>query len=268
MKLVKISFVFLFLLVLGCGLWWYISLDKTDQIGNKGNKNSLSTDCLVGVGTDGNICSFLKMKFPYSNDEISKKILLKSSMSINKLGLEGLSRVEGLIIDYIEKDGDILLVTGFDGINGDRLVVPIRIPMSVITNKDTYISLYFYTFDGEFLDGERKEIKLKDKNEIMELLAKLKNKVVVFMLLDDPVDTESLSKIKDKEIETVFAGQIDKQTNATRALLGSVSGNSLVSEYVGLDYSMNVIKKMSDLNSINISEIPMVLNMVINLNKN
>ena len=64
-----------------------------------------------------------------------------------QLGLVDATHIEGYFIDYINKDGSLLLLVGFDGNDGGRFIVPIQIPLYFIEG-DLTSHFYFVQFSS------------------------------------------------------------------------------------------------------------------------
>ena len=83
------------------------------------------------------IQDFLSYEGEYSKENIQKYLLpgVKKDEFYN-LGLvkanESIIETQSWLFDYVEKDGDLLLIVGFDGKDGQRLVTILNIPIHIM----------------------------------------------------------------------------------------------------------------------------------------
>lgn len=78
---------------------------------------------------------FLNKEGDYTPEKISARMFDLSGMfdkSQMQLGLVDATHIEGYFFDYIEKDGSLVLLVGFDGADGERFIAPIQIPLYFI----------------------------------------------------------------------------------------------------------------------------------------
>ena len=99
------------------------------------------------------IQDFLNKTGDFTPEKISKMMFDMSGMfdtSRIQLGLVGATFVEGYLLDYVEKDGSLLLLVGFDGNDGGRFVAPIQIPLYYIEGDLTshFYFLRYYSDKG------------------------------------------------------------------------------------------------------------------------
>ena len=93
---------------------------------------------------------FLYKEGDYTPEKISAKMFDLSGLldsSKMQLGLVDATHIEGYFLDYIEKDGSLLLLVGFDGNDGGRFIVPIQIPLYFIES-DLTSHFYFTQYNS------------------------------------------------------------------------------------------------------------------------
>ena len=94
---------------------------------------------------------FLNYQGKYSEENI-QEYLLPAWKSFYGLGLVGGSddyyRVQTWLFDYVEKDGDLILLTGFDGKGGQRFVTALNIPLHLVEIKPEFGGVLFMKFDN------------------------------------------------------------------------------------------------------------------------
>jgi hypothetical protein len=114
---------------------WYFY--KNRNIPNsKVTESNLTTEAQI----DKKIHDFLNKEGNYTEIKIKNNIIKASlgnkSNNETKLGMvDGIAEsvdVEGIPLSYIEKDGNIVMVVGFDGRNGNRFVTGLEIPMAIL----------------------------------------------------------------------------------------------------------------------------------------
>lgn len=234
-------------------VWFkYKQVDKT--------KNPIKTEkkvlCSSLIGLDRDICKFINFELPYTSEEIRKIILISKRGEIPKLGLENLSKVEGLLLGYREKEGDIILIVGFDGKNNDRFVSLLRIPVYAIEEENIPISFSFLKLSSLSLSGDKSVMKFKNKKDVFETLEGVKGKVVYFSLMDNVVENySSINNLNHKRL----IEEANNSVKTTRGLLGRVNGNGLNSPYGNLGSNLIEIKNIDDVNGINSIDIPILL---------
>jgi len=255
------------ILLLVCGFLFYLRVTQKKVDLQFIDNRKTTVDCSLKDEIDSNMCKFLNFQFPYSTDEISKRLFTKSSMSIKKLGLESLSRIQGIILGYQYSDDDVLLIVGFDGKENSRFVSLLRLPLSVIRDENTRVYFNIYALKSLDLNGEKDILKLKDNSEIKKYLDVLVNKLAIFVLIDDPISDVDMAKASNNKAELNLANDINGQLEYTKGILGKVFDNGLNSQYSN-DYTNKVflINQKNDALKIDLKSIPVFLGMFVNLN--
>jgi len=100
-----------------------------------------------------------------------------------ELGLaDSQPKLEGYLFDYVEKDGSLILLMGFDGKDGKGFITPIQIPLYLFKGSksdfcfcksDYNTVLSSWSVVGRATDG--------NTQKIFEYLDKLKSKVIVII---------------------------------------------------------------------------------------
>lgn len=251
MRLVKYCMVFLLLILMTVVMVWF-KYRKVEKIKNP-IKIEQKVQCSSLIGLDRDICKFINFESPYTSEEISKIILISKGGEILKLGLENLSKVEGLLLGYREKEESIILLIGFDGKNKDRFVTPLRIPVYAI--EDNNISFSFLKLSSLSLSGDKSVLEFKNRKDIIETLEIVKGKVVFLSLIDDVVENYSaISNLNHKRL----IEEVNNGVKTTRGLLGRVNGNGLNSPHSDLGSNLIEIKKNEDVDKINFIEVPII----------
>lgn len=244
--------------------FWYLFNNRLVWFGGSVKNDYKTVDCNLKIGVEADICKFINLQFPYSGDEVNKKMLTKSSVKITKFGLVGLSIVEGFLFDYVEKDESILMLVGFDAKDNRRFVTTIKIPLYAIIDETSRINFYFYKVKDKLLNSKREEFKLKDSTSITRELSKFKNLPVVFMLMDNHVSDKNMVKARENKVELRLMNEINNQVDATRTLLGKVNGNHLTSEYGDYNKNLIIIDDYSVFEKIDVNQIPITFNVIVN----
>lgn len=97
------------------------------------------------------INDFLNKDGDYTPEKISEMMFDLSGLfdlSQIQLGIVDATRIEGFLLNYIEKDDSLVLLVGFDGVDGERFVAPIQIPLYYIEG-DLYSHFYFMEFHAD-----------------------------------------------------------------------------------------------------------------------
>ncbi len=235
-----LSFVLILLFV---GGFWLFS-----------KKNNLQVDkqisCSSKVGLNQDICKFLKSESPFSYEDIKSKILVsKRSDSIDRLGLESFSRAEGLFLGYKEWNDSLLVFAGFDGQDGNRFVTPIRIPVYSIKDVGSSVSLIVNSTETNSLADLKKMDRVKNINDMENIFQSLKDKVVVFMMVDDTVSDSQFNKLGETESNIRLLNELNDQVSVSRSFLNRLNGNGLVSQYSDYTDEICFLQKESDINS-------------------
>lgn len=264
--------ILLFLVVFGVVLYYLflrgnfsgiVTFDKRGIDRIVGNHQKI--DCQQKVGLNKDICKFLNFQSPYSDEEVRNSFFIKQGVNITKLGLESSSRIEGLLLGYIDDGNSVLMLVGFDGRSNDRFVVPIKIPIHVIENENNNISFFVYKLNTSDLNDTRTKTKFNIKSDILNVLSSLKDKTIVLMFFDELVGNEEINKLKHNQIVTDYIMDVNKQVVVTRALLGSVNSNGLILNYADSNHDPINISSIEEVNK-DFGEFPIVTNIIARLN--
>lgn len=94
------------------------------------------------------INDFLNKDGDYTPERISAMMFDLSGLfdpNQIQLGIVDATHIEGFLLNYIEKDDSLVLLVGFDGVDGERFVAPIQIPLYYIEG-DLNSHFYFMEF--------------------------------------------------------------------------------------------------------------------------
>ncbi|MCW1948832.1 MAG: hypothetical protein KIH89_000045 [Candidatus Shapirobacteria bacterium] len=258
--------VFVSLIICSIVAVWFVKLNTKDGIKFNKTKNiSKLTECVSLFGVDRQVCDFLNFSSKFSSELIEKKLLSAvGTLPIRRLGLENSSRVEGLLMDFLERDDYIIMLIGFDSKNNERVVVPVKIPIYAINDDNVFFFIRKSEQQNTF--SHREDIKLKSKKDVLSYLEKLKGNVIVLMLMDNMVNTESVKDVPLGDSATV-SRLITEINNygvfANRDLLNSVFSNNISVRYKVLDSSLPSIKKRDDISRISNESMPFVLSIIV-----
>ena len=104
-------------------------------------------------------------------------------MGSTELGLaDSQPKLEGYLFDYVEKDGSLILLMGFDGKDGKGFITPIQIPLYLIEGSKT--NFYFLKSDyNTVLSPSSVAGMATDENaqKIFEYLDKLEKRVIAII---------------------------------------------------------------------------------------
>lgn len=260
-----------FFLLLFC-VFFYFFINRTGKTGSikKIDKDEV-VDCSIKVNLDLDICKFLNFEIPYTKDNISKQLLKSMGPdSVNNLGLVLSSQIEGLLIDYLEKDGYILLIVGFDDNNGGRFITLIKIPVYAISDSQSKGVFAFEKSENQDIFSKKEIIKLKNNNDITSYLDRLKKHVVVLYLVDREIDETIVMQVKysNNESDWKLVTEINNSVIVNRSLLNEVYHHENGRSFDDFDYQLGKIKNESDIDNILIKKMPIVTSMIIFLDDN
>lgn len=133
---------------------------------------------------------FLNYKGEYSIENI-KKYLLPAGYGIEKIYNLGLikgsseyERVQCWLFDYFEKEGDLLLIVGFENNNNQRFVTVLNIPLHLIQLYSTQFGVGLIEVDGwSFYTGEKSAGSTNDLVIIKQYLSRNQPLMVDFVFI-------------------------------------------------------------------------------------
>jgi len=244
-----LSLLGILIVILSAGIFLFLKNKKAPQI---------PENCDLKTGSDQNICQFLNFYSPYTSEDIQSKLLsVSGSINITKLGLESFSRIEGIPLDYFQKDDYTIILVGFDSADNHRFVTPIKIPNYIINDPDNNIYFYIQNSSQQNTYSDRTEIKLKDSSDITNYLDKLKNQVIVLMMNDQEADIPKSDSISLSRI----ISEINSSLIANQSLLSQVYTNGIANKYTSVDYKLPTLKS-SSADSIPIENMPILLSII------
>ena len=97
------------------------------------------------------IADFLNKDGDFTTEKISANMFDLSGLfdqSKLQLGLVDATHIEGYFLNYIEKDDSLILLVGFDDVDGERFVAPIQIPLYYIEG-DLNSHFYFMEYHAD-----------------------------------------------------------------------------------------------------------------------
>lgn len=129
------------------------------------------------------IQDFLNKEGDFTPEKVSARMFDLSGLFDSKqiqLGLVDATHIEGHFFDYVEKEGSLLLLVGFDGKGGDRFVAPIQIPLYYLEG-DLNSHFYFLQYHSEKGYAEKKvDITYNDLENLHLQLYNLRGKCIAF----------------------------------------------------------------------------------------
>ena len=207
-----------------------------------------------------------------------------SRLDMNAAGL-GISsyqpHIQGYFFDYIDKEGRVILLLGFDGKDGARFITPVEIPFyfneavkeavfriekSTVNNIDGID--YSITGRDTIQFGECREyITCSDRNSLLQQLDLLKGNVIVIVLDVWEYDVSDLNKATlEEEIYNRAVEYIDENNSKiglSFGLLDLVTSNDIdyksFMENVTNGDSSSILKivDVNNIDDIDISKVPL-----------
>lgn len=257
MNRVTVVLIIIFLCI-GVG-FYFLFFDKSVFF-NVGGESKKNIDCSLKTGLDNDICRFLVFDYPFTRDNISK-IAIKSrrpGVTIDGLGVESFSRVEGLLLGYKNLGDHLLMIIGFDDNNKNRFVIPVDIPMYAV--KDNSNKVYFFAKKINLRDMGKYigDLKIKDENNLVALLDSLKQQVIVLNLMDKTVSDKTKENLGESDSVVDLVNSINNRINQTRGLISRIYNNGFAPQYSDYIFPNISVLNISDINEINVNEIPIV----------
>lgn len=221
------------------------------------------------------IQDFLDKTGDYTPEKISAKMFDLSGLldtSKIQLGLVDATHIEGYLFDYVEKDGSLVLLVGFDGNDGGRFVVPIQIPLYYIES-DLTSHFYFYQYRTDTRTAVQKaDITQLDVAGLHQQLYGLLGKCVAFAPARIPFSATSTGY--SGRAKTYFIEHNDKVNHAEQLMLAVCSNKENVAVNMTFPQLFDVlnsidkaalegvtlphIMQLSDLASFDLSSVPMI----------
>lgn len=260
MKRFYLWLFFLIVLLCGCILVYLGKFRFSKNIGVK------DVNCILNSEEDSQIKKFLNFETPFSSDEIAMMTFNSKDRVISKLGIESISRAEGLLLGYLEKNDNVLMIVGFDDFDGKRFIVPIRIPITAIEDKNNSFGFIFNKVNSENLSDINGFDILKTRDGITSLLDSLIGKVFVLMFTNESLSKNDSDYLGKTEVGKKLLTELDKQLPLTRSLLGKLNNNGFGFVYKNSDYNLPQTNSMCDIKRIEIDNMPIVLSIITDSN--
>ena len=250
-SLIRILIVFFFFTILFV-LFWFL---KNKKINNK----ELTLPYVSKTAElNQQIKDFLNYQGEYSKENI-QKYLLPIENNYYKLGLAGnggntYCRIQMWLFDYIEKDGDLILLAGFDGKDDQRFVTALNIPLHFVNTKPNFGGVSFLKF---------KEWNYYTQEEIDGTSADLET-IKNHLSRNNPMLFESITDFVSEEEAKKFGEIYQYYRN------GFLYTSDLVSEVVDNEVELvnkpssngakqiQKIKEISDVYNLNNTEMPVI----------
>jgi hypothetical protein len=221
------------------------------------------------------IQDFLNKSGAYTPEKISAKMFDLSGLldtSKMQLGLVDATHVEGYFFDYIEKDGSLVLLVGFDGADGGRFVVPIQIPLYFIESDLTsHFCFVQYNSSAKSLT-QKADITQLDVAGLHQQLYGLIGKCIAFAPARIPFSASSTGY--SGRAKTYFVEHNEKVNRAEQLMLAVCTNeeniavsmtfpqfydvlNSIDKEAL-VGVTLPHIMQLSDLATFDLSSVPMI----------
>lgn len=187
----------------------------------------------------------------------------QSGLEFTELGLSsGEPLIEGYFFDYIEKDGSLILLMGFDGKDSKSFVTPIQIPLYYIKDGSD-AKFWFFKHTDNTIYSEANVIKVISEGDVsglFEYLDKLRGKVIV---VQPSLNIVSGSMDDYTGVKADYIKEYNSKVGLSQKLVFSVATNgiSVDGNFESDGYDSYEILKLENLNSlsdIELSKIPMI----------
>lgn len=218
---------------------------------------------------------FLNKEGDYTPEKISAKMFDLSGLldtSKMQLGLVGATYVEGCFFDYVEKDGSLLLLVGFDGNDGGRFIVPIQIPLYFIEG-DLTSHFYFLRYDPNKGYAERVADVTQLDTDLLNLqLYNLIGKCIAFSPARIPFSASSGGY--SGRAKTYFLEHNEKVTRAEQLMLAVCTNEDNIAVRMTFPQLYDVlnsidenalegvtiptITQLSDVGNVDLASVPMI----------
>jgi hypothetical protein len=272
-------FLILFLLLLSFITGLFLKNKNFNQLINSSKTNNL---CSRQTGLNLEICHFLNKQGAYTDKNIELSAIDadgKSRSDDTKLGLVDMNPViQGVLLDYTEKDGSLILFMGFQGQDGNRFVSPVEVSIYFFKDYEEVTYFDFEVMGSNCMGNPVNRIKIEDNgDEISEMIKQLKGKIIAFQLDYDGFPEEEIETARKNRGgslgpigERYVKAQHDKAGLAGK-LVTSVATNDVdlhhydknYSEERFKDYQIVIIDDIEDVKNIDLSQIPMMVPRII-----
>jgi len=225
------------------------------------NKNTVKKEisCATHTGIDLQICKFMNFKSPFSTVEVVDKVLTTKKGVVSKLGLVGIAKAEGVVLGYLEKDDNFLILVGFDGFDGKRFVTLVRAPAYIIEDKDNPVGFVVNKVKTRNLSDDEGYDVLKTRYDVVSKIKLLIDSVVVLEFTDIQLDNKDSDYVSKTEFGRRLLVDLLGQVPATQSLLGKLDDNNLMSAYDGFSGDVAYILSENDINTVDVGKLPIVL---------
>lgn len=213
------------------------------------------------------ITDFINNQGDFTKEKKSEMAI--GSETTDKLGSTELGlvlydpQIEGYLFDYVEKDGSLILIMGFDGKDGKGFVTPIQIPLYFLEG-EARANFTFYEFEANTVFTRFNQTDVannKDTTNLFKRLDELEGNVIVI----EPA-FESFPGSKDDHTGVTKDYFIEHESKLELAgrLVDSVATNGIEIEnenYHEDDYSNYEIiklKNVEDVENLDLAKVPLM----------
>lgn len=188
-----------------------------------------------------NIKDFLNHEGEFTDEKIQEMIMWSSNYYHKKgnveLGLMSecnskVANLQGVLLGYFERNGDIITVMGFDGKDGSRFATFGKIETSAYDKMKFGFGIRGLngSFDDNFEIVE--EFRTNDMDVILGYLEPLKRKTATFGFITANLSKEDLNYIAEdtperQSIQDAFIGEAENKIKLHKKLAGEVVSNDL-----------------------------------------
>ena len=163
-------------------------------------ENEINKEVEVMAELDQQIQDFLNSEGDYTDEKIQEVFLKRATVDPKRemnLGIVNLSQysidIESIPIKCIEKDGYLVLLSGFTDENNKRIVLLVKVPLKKGNEDDNFLLEIQRLQDRRASSGFPVEIDTST-NEFLEYMEKFKNEPVIYTF---PID-EKENFVKEK----------------------------------------------------------------------
>lgn len=254
------------ILVFAGAIFWMIFFGKSLFVINQ--KLTSKSICNSSPESESQICKFLNFKSPFSTNEVNKQILNREDQIFAKLGRISTSKAEGILLGYTKNTDNIILAVGFDTSNDERLAVPIRLPLSVFEDLTNPVGFIINKVSSKNLTKTAGFDILKKEDEIFSKLDSMIGQVMVVMFTNESLTREDLDLLNKTKLGRQLSDDLEKQLTISQTLLSRLNTNGLGEVYRDKNHDLVQIYTINDLNKVDITKIPIISAVIVNLNSN
>ena len=254
----KWIFVFIFLISISILLIFLVRNKKNDL---NININTNNKDEVVDV--DQQFQDFLNKQGEFTPEKMSSmmfRIADEKNKKTMTLGLvSNALKFEGYFFDYFKKDDNLILLMGFDGKDGNRFVTPMQIPLYFYEGEPKARFAFIKHHEETAYEEGIATITSENISDVYPQLNNLKGKCIAF---DPTIKTFPVSD-EYPDVDKTYLEDYNSKVGLLQKLILSLNNNGFTNydfESVSDNRDILTIKNINDINSIDISNVPLLKN--------